>query len=177
MDSLREQCMINQFCSVSGCTLDQARRYLQATQWQFEVGAFCSSFQLASPFTMLLMNVTAHYNMAERLLWFLTSCQHVLMMCFCFQSALSMFFQESTVNMQTNVSNCRTCNGNHSSHYAVRYSEGEEGFHYSAALVVLSAELIDLNWLSREDRVGGSRLLLLVCRRLDSLVSHCSYCL
>jgi len=38
MDSLREQVMINQFCMAAGCPAEQARKCLQATQWQFEVG-------------------------------------------------------------------------------------------------------------------------------------------
>jgi len=37
MDGLREQILINQFVMTSGCSPDQARQYLQASQWQYEV--------------------------------------------------------------------------------------------------------------------------------------------
>ncbi|KAF6019227.1 UBALD2 [Bugula neritina] len=36
MDGLREQILINQFVMTSGCSPDQARQYLQASQWQYE---------------------------------------------------------------------------------------------------------------------------------------------
>ncbi|XP_067935884.1 UBA-like domain-containing protein 2-B [Watersipora subatra] len=36
MDSLREQLVLNQFMMISGCPEDQARKYLQASQWQYE---------------------------------------------------------------------------------------------------------------------------------------------
>ena len=37
MDTLREQVVLNQFMMTSGCPEDQARKYLQASQWQYEV--------------------------------------------------------------------------------------------------------------------------------------------
>lgn len=38
MDALRQQAMINQFVNVAGCAVDQAKKLLQAGNWQFEVG-------------------------------------------------------------------------------------------------------------------------------------------
>lgn len=37
MDALRQQAMINQFVNVAGCAVDQAKKLLQAGNWQFEV--------------------------------------------------------------------------------------------------------------------------------------------
>ena len=37
MDNLREQVMINQFIYVAGCHAEQARHFLQAAKWHFEV--------------------------------------------------------------------------------------------------------------------------------------------
>ncbi|CAB4006483.1 UBA-like domain-containing 2, partial [Paramuricea clavata] len=36
MDALRQQAMINQFVNVAGCAVDQAKKLLQAGNWQFE---------------------------------------------------------------------------------------------------------------------------------------------
>lgn len=49
MDALRQQALINQFVNVAGCAVDQARKLLQAGNWQFEVGE-CVCFGLAIVF-------------------------------------------------------------------------------------------------------------------------------
>lgn len=37
MDGLREQILVNQFVMAAGCPPEQAKKYLQASQWQYEV--------------------------------------------------------------------------------------------------------------------------------------------
>lgn len=37
MDNLKQQVMINQFVLAAGCHAEQAKQFLQAAQWQFEV--------------------------------------------------------------------------------------------------------------------------------------------
>jgi len=40
MDNLKQQVMMNQFMFATGCPLDQAKQFLVATKWQFEVCIF-----------------------------------------------------------------------------------------------------------------------------------------
>jgi len=63
MDGLREQILVNQFVMAAGCPAEQAKKYLQISQWQYE-------------------------------------------------TALSLFFQESSVSSIPN--RCRNCGGQHS---------------------------------------------------------------
>lgn len=37
MDNLKQQVMINQFVLAAGCHAEQAKQFLQAAGWQFEV--------------------------------------------------------------------------------------------------------------------------------------------
>ena len=37
MESLREGVMVNQFVAISGCHHEQAKQFLQAASWHFEV--------------------------------------------------------------------------------------------------------------------------------------------
>lgn len=78
MDSLREQVMINQFVVAAGCARDQAIQLLQSTHWQFEVSS------------LLPLGVPPLPAIPDRITSALTD-RHL----FYFQTALSMFFQES----------------------------------------------------------------------------------
>ena len=37
MDSLKQQVMMNQFMFATGCQVEQAKQFLVAAKWQFEV--------------------------------------------------------------------------------------------------------------------------------------------
>ena len=37
MDSLKQQVMMNQFMFATGCQMEQAKQFLTASKWQFEV--------------------------------------------------------------------------------------------------------------------------------------------
>ena len=121
MDNLREQVLINQFVFVAGCHAEQAKQLLLAAKWNFEVGkcrnhaavAWCLCFQMATTSFELCFG-------SPSLLFSFTKSQFSS----CFQTALSMFFQESTLPA------CRNCNGNHPScHYQVKL------FNYSSKTV------------------------------------------
>ncbi|XP_046830141.1 uncharacterized protein LOC124429214 isoform X1 [Vespa crabro] len=49
MDPLREQVMINQFVLAAGCAREQARQFLQATHWQFEMALSLFFQEVAIP--------------------------------------------------------------------------------------------------------------------------------
>ena len=113
MDNLREQVLINQFVFVAGCHAEQAKQLLLAAKWNFEVGkcwnhaavAWCLCFQMATTsFELCFGSPFLLFSFAKS------------KFSSCFQTALSMFFQESTLPA------CRNCNGNHPScHYQVRF--------------------------------------------------------
>jgi hypothetical protein len=44
MDGLKQQVMMNQFMFATGCQIDQAKHFLVASKWQFEVSDFCMFF-------------------------------------------------------------------------------------------------------------------------------------
>lgn len=44
MDGLKQQVMMNQFMFATGCQLDQAKQFLVASKWQFEVSDQCMFF-------------------------------------------------------------------------------------------------------------------------------------
>ena len=49
MDSLKQQVMMNQFMFATGCQMDQAKQFLVASKWQFEV---CFRFRMLFIFKM-----------------------------------------------------------------------------------------------------------------------------
>ena len=110
MDNLREHVMVNHFVSATGCHAEQAKQCLAASNWQFQVNIvkIFKMFNMAHVFTLckpvcLIISCfgLSIYWMKRRLS---VSLIYIL---FIFQTALSLFFQESS------IPTCRTCNGNH----------------------------------------------------------------
>ena len=105
--------MVNQFVLIAGCHSEQAKQLLQAAKWHFEVSISVST-QLWRGVCVFKMRVTyilivlMNCSSPESTLIRPNKCS------FLFQTALSMFFQEST------IPSCRNCNGNHpNGHYPV----------------------------------------------------------
>lgn len=143
MDNLKQQVMINQFVLAAGCHAEQAKQLLQAAKWQFEVRA-CY---------LLDVNMASVYHSGDRLFRRTRAWPFVLSLNFCldyplmrlclrlFQTALSMFFSESSVPTL-----CRTCNGHHANgNYPVSFFENVS----KPSMLMTSHALIDAWFVSK----------------------------
>lgn len=107
MDNLKEQVMINHFVSATGVHAEQAKQLLAASNWQFQV-MFIGRCIHKIVFIMAHVDcVYRHLRTSDsrKKTWIVNE---VWYCSFIFQTALSMFLQESS------IPTCRTCHGNHS---------------------------------------------------------------